>query len=97
MFTRMSFLKFTVLLKGEISTLKVPLILSLKLTKTRKKWNLWKKISKIYEDIGNETCVYEQRPIKIDDFNEAEEKEVKEHVEKRKIKRRKVAEKDKLF
>ena len=30
-------------------------------------------------------------------FNEAEEKEVKEHVEKRKIKRIKVAEKDKLF
>ena len=49
-----------------------------------------------YEDIRNETYVYEQKPLKIDDFNEAEEKEVKEHVEKRKIKRREVAEKNKF-
>ena len=41
--------------------------------------------------------VYEQKPIKIDDFNEAEEKEVKERIEKRKIKRREVAEKNKLL
>ena len=40
--------------------------------------------------------VYEQKPIKIDDFNEAEEKEVKERFEKREIKRREVAEKNKL-
>ena len=31
--------------------------------------------------------------MKTDDFNETEEKEMKEHVEKRKIKRRGVAEK----
>ena len=31
-----------------------------------------------YEEIRDETCVYEQKPIKIDDFNEDEEKEVKE-------------------
>ena len=49
-----------------------------------------------YEDIRDETCVYEQKPIKIDDFNKIEEKEVKECVEKRKIKRREVAEKNKL-
>ena len=65
--------------------------------KDKKKMESLEKISKIYEDIVNEKCVYEQKPIKIDDFNEAEEKEVKEHVKKRKIKRRKVAEKDKLF
>ena len=50
-----------------------------------------------YEDIRNETCVYEQKPVRIDDFNETEGKEVKEHVQKRKIKRREVAEKNKLF
>ena len=33
--------------------------------------------------------------MKIDDFNNAEEKEVKEQVEKRKIKRREVAAKNK--
>ena len=49
-----------------------------------------------YESVHNETCVYEQKPIKIDDFNEAYEKEVKERVEKAKIKRREVVEKNKL-
>ena len=48
------------------------------------------------QNICNKTCVYEQQPVKIDDFNEAEEKEVKEHVEKRKINRREVAEENKL-
>ena len=42
-----------------------------------------------------ETFTFEQKPIEIDDFNEAEEKEVKERIEKRKIKRREVAEKNK--
>ena len=46
-----------------------------------------------YESVHNETSVYEQESIKIDDFNKDDEKEVKEHVEKRKIKRREVAEK----
>ena len=40
--------------------------------------------------------VYKQKPLKIRDFNEAEKKEIKEHVEKRKIKQREVAEKNKL-
>ena len=44
-----------------------------------------------YENVRNETSVYEQKPIKIDDFNEIEEKEVKECVEKIKIKRKEVA------
>ena len=46
-----------------------------------------------YENVCDEKSVYELKPIQIDDFNEAVEKEVKEHVEKRKIKRREVAEK----
>ena len=37
-----------------------------------------------YEEIRDETCAYEQKPINIDDFNENEEKEVKERVEKEK-------------
>ena len=40
-----------------------------------------------YENNHAETCVFEQKPINIDKFNEAEEKEVKERVEKRKTKR----------
>ena len=50
-----------------------------------------------YESVHNETCVYEQKSIKINDFNKAEEKEVKECIEKIKIKRREVAKKIKLF
>ena len=50
-----------------------------------------------HENVRNETDVYEQKPIKIDDFNEAEEKEIQERVEKRKIKQREVAEKKKTF
>ena len=53
------------------------------------------KNSQKYEGVCNETSVYEQKPIKIDDFNEAEEKEIKEPVEKRKIKRIEVAENNK--
>ena len=50
-----------------------------------------------YESVHKETCVYEQNSIKINDFNKAEKKEVKECIEKIKIKRREVAEKIKLF
>ena len=65
--------------------------------KDKKKMESFGKNLQNYKDIRDETCVYEQKPLKIDDFNEAEEKEVKKHVEKRKIKRREVAEKNKLF
>ena len=37
-----------------------------------------------YGEIRNETSVYEQKPIKVHDFNEIEEKQVKERVENRK-------------
>ena len=50
-----------------------------------------------YEINHAKTCVFEQKPIKTDDFNEAEEKEVKEGAEKRKMKIREVAEKNKLL
>lgn len=43
------------------------------------------------------TNTFEQKPIKIDGFNDEEEKEVKERVEKTKMKRREVAEKNKLL
>ena len=35
-----------------------------------------------YENMCNETNIYEQKPANIDDFSEVEEKEVKERVEK---------------
>ena len=50
-----------------------------------------------YESIRKETNIYEQKPINIDDFNEAEAAELKQWVEKRKQKRREVAEKNKLL
>ena len=50
-----------------------------------------------YEEIRNEISVYDQKPIKVHDFNEIEEKQIKELVEKRKQKRREVAENNKLL
>ena len=50
-----------------------------------------------YENIRKETNIYEQRPVNIDKFNDSEETDVKEQVEKRKNKRREVAEKNKLL
>ena len=50
-----------------------------------------------YESMRNETYNYEQKRINVDDFNEVEEKEVNERVEKRKEKRQEVAEKNKLL
>ena len=38
-----------------------------------------------YENIRKETNSYEQKPVTTDDFNEVEEKEVKEHVENQNI------------
>ena len=54
------------------------------------------KNSESYETIRNETSVFEQKPIEVD-FNEIEEKQVKEQVGKRKQKRQEVAEKNKLL
>ena len=46
-----------------------------------------------YETIRNETSVFKQKPIKIDNFKEIEEKEIKVWVEKQKQKWQEVAEK----
>ena len=37
-----------------------------------------------YENIPKETNIYEQKPVYIDDFNDSEEANVKERVEKKK-------------
>ena len=50
-----------------------------------------------YKSIRKETNIYEQKTINIDDFNESEEAEVKQWVEKRKQKRQAVVEKKKTF
>ena len=47
-----------------------------------------------YENIRKEINIYGQKPVDIDNFNEVEEKEVKELFEKRRQKRREVAEKN---
>ena len=49
-----------------------------------------------YENIRKETNIYEQKPVNIDDFNDSEEADVKERVQKRKKQRREVAEQNKL-
>ena len=46
-----------------------------------------------YKNIQNEINIYKQKPIKFDHFNEVDEKEVRECVEKRKQKKPEVAEK----
>ena len=52
---------------------------------------------KSHEVIRNEVSVYEKQTIEIDDFDETEEKEIKERVEKINIKIREVAENNKLL
>ena len=55
-----------------------------------------RKIPQNYDNAYSETSVFEQKPIKVDDFNETEEKEIKKRVKKRKLKRREVAGQNKL-
>ena len=50
-----------------------------------------------YVQERNETCIFEQKPVDKEDFSEKEEKIVSERVEKCKIKRRAVADKNKLL
>ena len=49
-----------------------------------------------YEKICHETNIYEQKPISIDERNDVEESGFCACVEKRKEKRREIAEKNKL-
>ena len=46
--------------------------------------------------LQQDRCLW-TKTSKIDDFNEAEEKEIKKHIEKQKIKWREVAEKKQTF
>ena len=50
-----------------------------------------------YEKVRKETNLCEQKPISIDDFNELEESSIKEQIEKRKKRKREVAENYKLL
>ena len=50
-----------------------------------------------FETIHNETKIYEQKPINIDEFNDVEKTESRECIAKGKEKRRDVAEKNKLL
>ena len=59
--------------------------------KDKKKMELIGKKPPKYEEIRNDVLVQEKNPIKIEDFNEAEENKIKQRVEKRKLKRREVA------
>ena len=50
-----------------------------------------------YKTIRKGKNIYEQKPLNIDNFNESKKAEVKKRAEKRKEKRRLVAEKNKLL
>ena len=98
MFIQMFFLRSIVQLKGESSISRAISTLYLKIYKDKK--NVESSLGKNsynYEGVQDETSVYEQKPIEIDGFYETEEKIVEEKVEKRKNKRRGVAESDKFL
>ena len=69
----------------------------LKTCKDKIKLEALGKIPQNYEGIKSEISIFEQKRVKIDDFNEAEEKEIKEPVEKRKMNRREVTENNNLL
>ena len=83
-------------MEKNVSTSRAHFISCLKFTRTKKKIEQLGKNPQNYENNHAKTCGFEQKPITIDEFNEAEKEEVKECIEKRKIKRRKVAEQNKL-
>ena len=45
------------------------------------------KVPQNYDEMRDDLLVYEQKTIKIDDFNKAEKKDIKEHVDKKEIKK----------
>ena len=94
-FNQMCNPKYTVQPKEEASTSKAHFTLYSKPTRAKKIEHLGKKSQKSQKLPCRNMC-FCTKPSKIDDFNEAEEKEVKEHIEERKMKRREVAEKNKL-
>ena len=50
-----------------------------------------------YKTVRKEAHVHKQKPMSVDDFNEAKEAEVKERIKKRKAKRKELAENNKLL
>lgn len=62
----------------------------------KENWTNRKKSSKFHAE-RHDSFVFEQKPVKIDIFNDEEEREVKESVEKRKKKRHEVAEQNKAL
>ena len=88
--------RYTVPPREEVLTWKVHLTLPLKHTKAKKDQTLGKD-TKNYQIDYSVTKTFEQKPIKIDHFNDEEEKEVKGRVEKRKLKRREWLKKNKLL
>ena len=99
MFIQIIFKRFIVLWNSKELISKVHFTSSLKHKnkKKKKKMEMLSKNPQSHEGVSNEVSVYEQKPIKIDDFNEIEEKKIKERVEKRKMKRREVTENNKLL
>ena len=96
-FIQMYSQKFTAPLKKEVSISKVTFTSCLKPVKIKKQLeSSMGKNPANYETIRKKN-IYEQKPVNIDYFNESEEAEVKQRVEKRKEKRRVVAEKNKLL
>ena len=69
----------------------------LKPIRTKKKLEQSGKNPQNYKFERNELFVFEQKPIEINMFNDEEEKETKERVEKIKKKRQEVAEKNKVL
>ena len=88
--------RYTVPPREQVWTWKVHPTLPLKHTKAKKEQTLGKD-TKNYQIDYSVTNMFEQKPIKIDHFNDEAEKEVKARVEKRKLKRREVTEKNKLL
>ena len=98
MYILIFFQRSIALWSGEDLIIKVHFISCLKHIRTKKKkMGMLGKSPQIHKGIRNEVSVYEQKSIKINVFNEAEEKEIKECVKKGKIKTREAAENDKLF
>ena len=66
--------------------------------KDKKNWETFLgKNTDNYETIRNETNVYKQKPINLDDFNDVDKSEVRERVKARKKNFREVAQKSKLL
>ena len=96
MFIEIFFQRFIALRNDKDLTSKVLFTSCLKHIRI-KKMEMLGKNPQSHEKRCNEVSVYEQKPIKIDDSNETQEKEIKECFGKIKIKRREVAENNKLL